>query len=86
MDELRGIVLDVAGEWGAEHGRRDVRTTNKALELLVRNLGGLTATDARRLAAKAINDDGAIAESDIPRSDAGEIRTARPRLAAVVRV
>ena len=67
LDELRGIVLDVAGEWGAEHGRRDVQTTNKALELLVRNLGGLTATDARRLAAKAINDDGVIDESDIPR-------------------
>lgn len=66
MDELRGIVLDVAGEWGAEHGRRDVQTTNKALEQLVRNLGGLTATDARRLAAKAINDDGVIDESDIP--------------------
>jgi SpoVK/Ycf46/Vps4 family AAA+-type ATPase len=43
-----------------------VQTTNKALDLLVRNLGGLTATDARRLAAKAINDDGAIDESDIP--------------------
>jgi AAA+ superfamily predicted ATPase len=67
LDELRGIVLDVAGEWGAEHGRRDVQTTNKALEMLVRNLGGLTVTDARRLAAKAINDDGVIAESDIPR-------------------
>jgi hypothetical protein len=66
LDELRRIVLDVAGEWGAEHGRREVQTTNKALELLVRNLGGLTATDARRLAAKAINDDGVIDESDIP--------------------
>jgi hypothetical protein len=65
-DELRSIVLDVAGEWGAEHGRREVQTTNKALDLLVRNLAGLTATDARRLAQKAINDDGAISESDIP--------------------
>jgi SpoVK/Ycf46/Vps4 family AAA+-type ATPase len=65
-DELRGIVYDVAGEWGAEHGRREVQTTNKALDLLVRNLAGLTATDARRLASKAIDDDGAITESDIP--------------------
>jgi SpoVK/Ycf46/Vps4 family AAA+-type ATPase len=32
----------------------------------VRNLAGLTATDARRLALKAISDDGAITESDIP--------------------
>jgi hypothetical protein len=65
LDELRGIVLDVAGEWGAENGRRDVQTTNKALDLLVRNLAGLTATDARRLARKAV-EDGVISESDIP--------------------
>jgi len=65
-DELRGIVCDVAGEWGAEHGRREVQTTNKALDLLVRSLAGLTATDARRLAFKAIDDDGAITESDMP--------------------
>jgi SpoVK/Ycf46/Vps4 family AAA+-type ATPase len=66
LDELRGIVLDVAGEWGAEHGHRDVQTTNKVLDLLVRNLAGLTATDARRLARKAIDDDGVISETDIP--------------------
>ena len=66
LDELRGIVLDVAGDWGAENRQHQVQTTNKSLELLVRNLAGLTATDARRLAFKAINDDGAISESDIP--------------------
>ncbi len=66
LDQLRGIVLDVAGDWGAQHGRRDVQTTNKVLDLLVRNLAGLTATDARRLALKAINDDGVISETEIP--------------------
>jgi len=66
LDELRGIVYDVAGEWGAEHGRRDVQTTNKAIDMLVRNLVGLTATDARRLAYKAIKDDGVISESELP--------------------
>ena len=65
-DQLRGIVLDVAGEWGAEHGQRTVETTNKTLDLLVRNLGGLTATDARRLASKAIKENGIINESDMP--------------------
>jgi AAA+ superfamily predicted ATPase len=65
-DELRGIVINTAAEWGAEHGRRDVSTTNKALDLLVRNLAGLTASDARRLALKAISNDGAITEDDIP--------------------
>jgi hypothetical protein len=65
-DELRAIVYDVAGDWGAEHGRREVQTTNKVLDVLVRNLAGLTTTDARRLARKAINDNGVIAESDMP--------------------
>ena len=65
-DELRGIVYDVAADWGAEHGHREVQTTNKALDLLVRNLAGLTATDARRLAVKAINDNGVISESELP--------------------
>jgi hypothetical protein len=65
-EELRAIVYDVAGEWGAEHGARQVQTTNKAIDLLVRNLAGLTATDARRLALKAINDNGVISESDLP--------------------
>ena len=66
-DELRALVLDVAAEWGAANGRREVATTNKALDLLVRNLAGLTVTDARRLAYNAINDDGAITESDLPK-------------------
>lgn len=65
-DEIRGIVYDAAGEWGAEHGQRDVQTTDKAIDLLVRNLVGLTATDARRLAFKAIKDDGVISESEMP--------------------
>jgi AAA+ superfamily predicted ATPase len=65
--ELHGIVCDVAAEWGAQHGNQEVHTTNKALELLVRNLTGLTATDARRLALKAIDDNGAINESEIPK-------------------
>jgi SpoVK/Ycf46/Vps4 family AAA+-type ATPase len=65
-DELRRIVYDVAAEWGSENGRREVQTTNKALDLLVRNLAGLTATDARRLARKAINDNGVISESELP--------------------
>jgi SpoVK/Ycf46/Vps4 family AAA+-type ATPase len=43
-----------------------VQTTNKAIDLLVRNLAGLTATDARRLAVKAITEDGVISESEIP--------------------
>jgi ATPase family protein associated with various cellular activities (AAA) len=65
-EELRAIVYDVAADWGAEHGRREVHTTHKAIDLLVRNLAGLTATDAHRLAYKAINDGGVISESEMP--------------------
>ena len=46
-DELRAIVVDVAADWGAAHGQRNVQTTDKVLDQLVRNLTGLTATDAR---------------------------------------
>jgi ATPase family associated with various cellular activities (AAA) len=65
-EELRAIVYDVAADWGADHGRREVQTTNKAIDMLVRNLTGLTATDAQRLAFKAINDNGVISESSMP--------------------
>ena len=64
--ELRQIVHEVAAEWGAANGNRDVQTTNKTLDLLVRNLAGLTVTDARRLALKAINDNGVISDTDLP--------------------
>lgn len=64
--ELREIVQEVAAEWGAANGNRDVQTTNKTLDLLVRNLAGLTVTDAKRLALKAINDNGVISDTDMP--------------------
>jgi len=64
--ELRGIVSDVAADWASERSQTGIQTTNKTLDMLVRNLTGLTATDARRLAQKAINDNGAIEESDLP--------------------
>ena len=65
-EELRQIVEEAAGEWAGERGLTGVETTDKALRLLVRNLTGLTATDARRLARKAIGDDGVISASDLP--------------------
>jgi AAA+ superfamily predicted ATPase len=66
LTELRAIVIEAAADWGAENGQREVQTTNKALDLLVRNLAGLTATDARRLAIKVISDDGVITDSEMP--------------------
>jgi ATP-dependent 26S proteasome regulatory subunit len=66
IEELRAIVYEVASDWAAENGKPGVETTNKALELLVRNLAGLTATDARRLARKAISENGVISPSTLP--------------------
>jgi AAA+ superfamily predicted ATPase len=43
-----------------------VRVDRNALELLVKNLGGLTHADVERLAHNAIFDDGAITASDVP--------------------
>jgi SpoVK/Ycf46/Vps4 family AAA+-type ATPase len=65
-DEIRSIIVDEAAQWGAEHDQREVQTTNKALDMLVRSLAGLTTTDVRRLARNAVNDNGVICESDLP--------------------
>jgi ATPase family protein associated with various cellular activities (AAA) len=43
-----------------------VRVDPNALELLVKNLAGLTHADTERLARNAIRDDGAITASDVP--------------------
>ena len=66
LEELKTIVQDEARRWGGEQGGRTVHTTHQALDLLARNLAGLTATDARRLVRKAVQDDGVISPSDLP--------------------
>jgi hypothetical protein len=61
---LRAIVEEVAQEWQGKNGKR-VRADKRALDLLVRNLLGLSDSDARRLARGAIFNDGAISHDDI---------------------
>jgi len=62
---LEQIVREEARAWAARH-RQKVRTDPETLQMLVRNLAGLTADDARRLAHGAIYDDGAITLDDLP--------------------
>jgi AAA+ superfamily predicted ATPase len=63
--ELRDIVHQVAHEWSSQQAsRRKVSADPQAVDLLVRNLAGLTATDARRLARMAVAD-GTLSKSDI---------------------
>lgn len=65
-DALEAIVREEARSW-REHSGVAVRTDRATLGLLVQNLRGLTASDARRLARGAIFDDGAITDSDLPK-------------------
>ena len=65
-EQRRELIEGVAREWHAAHPQNRMRTDHKALELLIDNLGGLSTADARRLARKAIFDDGMVTESDLP--------------------
>jgi hypothetical protein len=60
------LVQEAGREWMRCHPNQTIKIDRRALELLVENLSGLTAADTRRLARKAIFDDGAIQASDIP--------------------
>lgn len=62
---LRDIVNETAEEWSQRH-RKKVKANPKSFEALVKNLSGLTYSEARRLARTAIYDDGAITPSDLP--------------------
>ena len=65
-DELNKIVRDEATNFKKLNAGKKVKTDNATLDLLIRNLKGLTYNDARRLVHAAIVDDGAITESDLP--------------------
>src|SRR5215469_9773638 len=65
-NERRQLVEEVARQWMRANPRQAVKIDPRALELLVENMSGLSATDAQRLARKAIFDHGAIGLSDVP--------------------
>ncbi len=62
--EIRRLVLDEAKVWSMKNQKK-LKVDRKALDLLVRNLQGLTTSDAKRLVRNAIYDDGAVTHSDI---------------------
>jgi len=62
---LKDIVNETAEEW-AKRSKKKVRANPKAFDALIKNLSGLTYSEARRLARTAIYDDGAITPSDLP--------------------
>jgi SpoVK/Ycf46/Vps4 family AAA+-type ATPase len=65
QQELDQLIRTEARAWQTQSKNR-VRTDQTSLDLLKRNLSGLTFNDARRLVRNAIIDDGAITESDLP--------------------
>ncbi|MFQ5642505.1 MAG: AAA family ATPase [Thiogranum sp.] len=63
---LERRVREEARNWAAGNPGREVKTDDRTLNQLLKQLGGLTESDARRLIRNAIHDDGAITESDLP--------------------
>ncbi|MGB5601628.1 MAG: AAA family ATPase [Gammaproteobacteria bacterium] len=62
---LEQLVREEALKWQKESGKQ-VTTNAKVLQRLVKNLSGLTISDARRLVRNVIVDDDAITEDDLP--------------------
>ena len=62
---LKDIVNDVAEQW-AKQSRQKVKAHPASFNMLVKNLSGLTHSEAMRLARTAIYDDGAITPDDLP--------------------
>jgi SpoVK/Ycf46/Vps4 family AAA+-type ATPase len=64
-NEREMIVSQVVREWSANQ-QRSASVDPKAMQLLVRNLAGLTRADTERLAHEAVGAGGAITASDLP--------------------
>ena len=65
-DELLAIVREEAARWSERNRGARVRTDNRTLQQVVKNLRGLSHGEARSLARNVICDDGAITQEDLP--------------------
>ncbi len=65
-DELLAIVREEATRWSERNRGARVRTDNRTLHQVVKNLRGLSHGEARALARNVICDDGAITQEDLP--------------------
>lgn len=64
---LEAIIREEAGHWSGLHKGSKVKTSQRTLDLIISQLRGLTATDARRIIRRIIHDDGAINSDDLER-------------------
>lgn len=62
---LKDIVNDVAEQWSRQYHKK-VKANPASLDSLIKNLSGLSHSEAIRLARTAIYDDGAITPEDLP--------------------
>ncbi len=65
-DELLAMVREEAARWSERNSGARVRTDNRTLQQVVKNLRGLSHAEARLMARNVICDDGAITQEDIP--------------------
>ncbi|PJK12420.1 ATPase [Lysobacteraceae bacterium NML120232] len=63
---LLKLVREEAQHYAREHGGRRVEACRDAVQQIVRNLQGLSETDARRIARQLIFRDGALGMDDLP--------------------
>lgn len=63
---LLKLVQDEARAYTAEHGGRRVEADAEAVKQIVRNLQGMSLTDARRIARHLIYRDGVLGPDDLP--------------------
>ncbi|WP_375741192.1 AAA family ATPase [Pseudomonas boanensis] len=65
-EELLSIVREEATRWSERNRGARVRTDNRTLQQVVKNLRGMSHGEARALARNVICDDGAITQEDLP--------------------
>lgn len=65
-EALRRIVAEEAARYAREHDGRRVEVDPQAMSAILRNLSGLDAVEARRVAARLIFDDGVVCARDVP--------------------
>jgi SpoVK/Ycf46/Vps4 family AAA+-type ATPase len=66
-EQIDTLVREEAVHWSQAHSGQQVHTDRKTLDLVSRQLRGLTASDARRIIRTIIHDDGAINGRDLER-------------------
>ncbi|MHA6495486.1 AAA family ATPase [Pseudomonas borbori] len=65
-EELLAMVREEALRWSERNRGARVRTDNRTLQQVVKNLRGMSHAEARTLARNVICDDGAITQEDLP--------------------